>query len=81
MTVWEETMSLKGMMDIVPSIFTVIGVLYWLHILLTKNGQKKVNGKRRYTKVDRALQVMFLNVTSIVCLLHIVMLGNIKFIQ
>ena len=81
MTVWEETMSLRGMMDIVPSIVTVIGVLYWLHILLTKNGQKKVNGKRRYTKVDRALQVMFLNVTSIVCLLHIVMIGNIKFIQ
>jgi hypothetical protein len=81
MTVWEETMSLRGMMDVVPSMFTVIGVLYWLHILLTKNGQKKVNGKKRYTKIDRILQLMFLNVTSIVCLLHIVMIGNVKFIQ
>ena len=61
--------------------WTALGCLYWMYIFFTKEGAEKRNGVDKYELLDRIIQIMFLHVTLIICVIHIVILGNNKFLR
>lgn len=61
------------------NIWIVVGTVYWLSIYLLNN--VKLNNENVYTDFDRALQLIFLPITGIVCALNYILYGNLNFLR